>query len=327
MKGKKILKVIGYLLGFIVLAIAGILTYIKVALPNVGKAPDMKVELTPERIKRGEYLANHVTVCMDCHSTRDFSLFSGPLTPGTLGQGGEVFDQKFGFPGKFVSKNITPYHLKDWTDGEIYRTITTGVNKDNKAMFPLMPWEYYGKMDPEDIKDIIAYVRSLKPIQKDNEESSADFPVNFIINTMPHKAEPGKKPAKTDTVAYGGYLVNAGGCVECHSERSKGKLIGELFAGGFEFHTPDGSVIRSANISPDNETGLGLWTEAAFITKFRSYTDSSYKPNKMGPGMAQTVMPWTMYGGMDTTDLKAIYAYLRTVKPQKRTIVKWTPKS
>ncbi len=326
MKRKKIFKVIGILLGVIILGVAGILTYIKVALPNVGAAPEMKVDATPERIKRGEYLANHVTVCMDCHSTRDFSLFSGPLVPGTLGQGGEVFDQNFGFPGKYISKNITTYHLKDWTDGEIYRTITTGVNKDNKAMFPLMPWEYYGKMDPEDIKDIIAYIRTLAPIKKDIEESVSDFPINFIINTMPHKAEPTKKPAKTDVVAYGGYLTNAASCVECHSERSKGKLIGELFAGGFEFKSPDGAVIRSSNITPDTETGIGNWTEETFVTRFRSYADSSYKPAKVAPGQMQTVMPWTMYGGMDTADLKAIYAYLRTVKPQKRTIVKWSPK-
>ncbi|MEO7309251.1 MAG: c-type cytochrome [Chitinophagaceae bacterium] len=326
MKRKKILKAIGIIVSVIILAVAGMLIYIKFALPNVGAAPDLKVDVTSERIKRGEYLANHITVCMDCHSTRNFSLFSGPLTAGTLGQGGEVFDQSFGFPGKYISKNITPYHLKDWTDGEIYRTITTGVNKDNKALFPIMPWEGYGKMDPEDIKDIIAYVRSLAPIAKENEASSSDFPINFIINTMPHKAEPGTRPAKTDPVAYGGYLVNAAGCAECHSERSKGKLIGELFAGGFQFHFPDGAVVRSANISPDMETGIGKWSEAAFVSRFRSYTDSSFKPTKVAPGQMQTVMPWTMYGGMDTTDLKAIYAYLRTVKPQSRTIVKWTPK-
>ncbi|MES2775738.1 MAG: c-type cytochrome [Bacteroidota bacterium] len=327
MKRKKILKVIGIILGIIIVGVAGILTYIKVALPNVGPPPDLKVDATPERIKRGEYLANNVSLCMDCHSTRDFSLFSGPLAPGTLGQGGEVFDQNMGFPGKYISKNITPYHLKGWTDGEIFRTITTGVNKDNKAMFPIMPWDYYGKMDPEDIKDIIAYVRSLAPITKENEESKSDFPVNFIINTMPHKSEPMVKPPKTDIIAYGGYMTNAAACEGCHTERKKGKVIGEMFAGGFEFKGPDGSVVRSGNITPDNETGIGNWTEETFVKKFKTFTDSSYHPAKVAPGQMQSVMPWTMYGGMDTADLKAIYAYLRTVKPQKRTVVKFTPKS
>jgi hypothetical protein len=41
----------------------------------------------------------------------------------------------------------------------------------------------------------------------------------------------------------------------------------------------------------------------------------------------QTLMPWMMYGGMDTTDLKAIYTYLRTVKPNSNVISKWNPKT
>lgn len=46
------------------------------------------------------------------------------------GAGGEIFDQNMGFPGKFISPNITPYALREWTDGEIFRAITSGVNKD-----------------------------------------------------------------------------------------------------------------------------------------------------------------------------------------------------
>src|SRR5579863_6947795 len=102
---KKVLKFLGYTLLILILLIAGVLTYIKVALPNVGAAPELTVESTPEKIERGRYLANSVTVCMDCHSTRDWSKFAGPLTDGTLGRGGERFDQKVGFPGVYFSKN------------------------------------------------------------------------------------------------------------------------------------------------------------------------------------------------------------------------------
>ncbi|HNR74792.1 MAG TPA: cytochrome C, partial [Cyclobacteriaceae bacterium] len=108
---KKLLKVLGYLILFIVVAIGAFLTYLKTALPNVGDAEDIKIEYTPERIERGRYLANSVSVCMDCHSTRDWTKFSGPLTEGTLGQGGETFDQSFGFPGKYISRNITPHGI------------------------------------------------------------------------------------------------------------------------------------------------------------------------------------------------------------------------
>src|SRR5690348_18344139 len=113
---KKALKIVRLILIVVVLGIAGLLGYVKFFLPNVGAAPDIKVESTPEIIKRGEYLANHVCVCMDCHSRRDWTKYAGPISPGTFGQGGEVFDQQFGFPGSFVSKNITPYHLANWTD-------------------------------------------------------------------------------------------------------------------------------------------------------------------------------------------------------------------
>src|SRR6187397_950542 len=96
---KKILKIVGILLLIIVLAVAGLLTYVKTALPNTGSAPDLKVDATPERIERGRYLAHSVTVCLDCHSTRDWSKFSGPIVPGTLGKGGDKFDKSVGFPG------------------------------------------------------------------------------------------------------------------------------------------------------------------------------------------------------------------------------------
>ena len=67
----KILKILGILVAAVILlAIIGI-GYVKAALPNVGEAPELTVDVTPELLARGEYLANNVTVCMDCHSQRD----------------------------------------------------------------------------------------------------------------------------------------------------------------------------------------------------------------------------------------------------------------
>ena len=102
----------------LIIGVIGMLTYLKVALPNVGEAPELTVEITPERLERGKYLANHVNLCMDCHGQRDWETFSGPLVEGTGGKGGEIFNQDFGFPGAYYAKNITPFHLGDWTDGE-----------------------------------------------------------------------------------------------------------------------------------------------------------------------------------------------------------------
>jgi mono/diheme cytochrome c family protein len=116
------------------------LLYIKIAMPNVGSAPDIKIDATPERLALGEYLAYHVTVCIDCHSRRDWSRFSGPPAEGTIGMGGDLFDQKYGFPGTYYAKNITPSGISRYADGELFRVITTGVDKEGKALFPVMPF-------------------------------------------------------------------------------------------------------------------------------------------------------------------------------------------
>jgi mono/diheme cytochrome c family protein len=322
---KKILRYVGYVLILLVVVIAGALTYVKVALPNVGNAKEIKIDYTPERIERGKYLATSVAVCMDCHSKRDWSKFSGPLVPGTLGQGGERFDQSVGMPGVFISKNITPEGIGRYTDGELFRVITSGVNKEGRAMFPLMPYPYYAKMDREDIYSIIAYVRSIAPIKNEVESSRPDFPMNFIINTIPQQANPQPRPDKSDQLAYGSYLINAASCAECHTQVDKGRIIPELkFAGGREFLFPDGSTVRSSNLTSDPETGLGKWTEEMFIQKFKHYADSAHVFEKIKPGEFNSIMPWTMYGKMESEDLAAIFAYLKSVKPISNKVVRFT---
>lgn len=310
----------------IVVVFVSMLGYIKFALPNITAAPVLKVESTPERIARGEYLANHVSVCIDCHSTRDWSKFSGPPTPGTLGKGGDIFDQKFGFPGVYYAKNITPQGISRYTDGELFRTITTGVSKEGRAMFPVMPFHYYGQMDEEDIKSIIAYIRTLAPIKSQVPESKSDFPMNLIINTIPHEASFTKLPPKTDVINYGKYLTNAASCVECHTKIEKGSLVaGTEFGGGREFPFPDGSIVRAANISSDAETGIGGWDDETFVSLFKAHSDSATLNTKLNPGDFNSIMPWTMFGKMHDEDLKAIFAYLKTVKPISNNVVKFTP--
>ncbi len=313
-----------FVLALLVVAIGAFLSYIKIALPDVGEAEDLKIEYTQERIDRGRYLANSVSVCMDCHSTRDWSKFSGPLKEGTLGMGGERFDQDMGLPGVFLSKNITPHGISRYTDGELFRVITTGVTKEGRAMFPLMPYPYYGRMDREDIYSIIAYVRSIEPVSNEVPVSVADFPVNFIINTMPAKATFSRKPEPSDQLAYGAYMTNASGCAECHTQVEKGTIMPEvIFGGGREFKFPDGSKVYSSNISPDETTGIGTWTEEAFVQRFKMYADSSYVVPPVAKGEFQSIMPWTMYARMTKEDLAAIFSYLKTVKPVSNKVVKF----
>ncbi|UKJ08368.1 cytochrome c [Solitalea lacus] len=324
---KKVFKVLGVIFLFLIISIAGLGVYVKTALPNVGPTPEMKVELTPERIKRGEYLANSVMVCMDCHSTRNWAEFSGPIMPGTLGKGGDEFNQKMGFPGRYFASNITPAGIGNWTDGEIFRAITAGVKKDNQPIFPVMPHANYGQLDEEDIKAIIAYLRSLPAIENVVSQSESDFPMNFIINTIPVKANLQKRPLSTDAVQYGKYLVTAAACYDCHTQFDNGEFVeGMGFGGGRVFELPGGQLSTS-NITPDNKTGIGLWSKEQFINRFKTYVDSIAAHQKVGPSDFNTVMPWTMFSHMKDEDLAAIYTYLRTVKPINNPIVKFKPRS
>ncbi len=322
----KVIKIIAGVIAVLIVGVIGLLAYVKLALPNVGDPPDLKVELTPERIARGEYLANHVTVCMDCHSQRDWSKFAGPIIPGTLGSGGEIFPAEAGFPGNFYAKNLTPYHLKNWTDGEIYRAVTSGVNKDGKALFPVMPYHKYGRLANEDIYSIIAYLRTLKPIKKDIPESDPDFPMDFIINTIPTPGKHDLKPDKSNSVRYGEYLVTAAACADCHTPQKKGTPIeGMEFAGGFEFKLPTGGIVRTANITPDKTTGIGNWSKQMFLDRFKAYAPGNYKGDAVDKNDFNSMMPWTMYAGMKTEDLEAIYDYLMTLQPINHPVQRFTP--
>ena len=242
---------------------------------------------------------------------------------GTEGMGGDAFTKEFGFPGTFYAKNITPEGIGKWTDGELLRAISCGVNRDRQAFFPVMPYPYYAHMDKEDIIAIVAYIRTLKPIKNEVPASEPEFPMNFILNTIPQEASFTKRPEKAVNAVYGAYIINAAACAECHTNAIKGKKVeGMDFAGGREFIIPGPKKIVSANITPDKETGIGNWTEDAFVSKFKAYEDKTKLADYKSPKDYQSMMPWNMYAGMDTVDLKAMYAYLKTLKPIKNKVVK-----
>ena len=318
-------KAVKYILLLVLTIVVGSVLYLKLALPNVGPPEDIRVDITPQRIERGSYLANSVCVCMDCHSTRDWSKFSAPLVAGTLGKGGETFDQKFGFPGSFYSKNITPEGIGHWTDGELLRAIASGVNKNGEALFPVMPHANYGNMTREDLYSIIAYLRGLPPIKNNVPASKPDFPMNLIIHTIPKKGQYAQAVNVDNALSRGAYLFNAAACGECHTKKDNGNPVaGMELAGGFEFPLPSGGVVRSSNITPDKETGIGSWTEAAFVSRFKRYADSTYTPQTIAKGTFNTIMPWTMYKNMAEQDLKDLYAYLQRVKPVSNRVDKFT---
>ncbi|TPE43498.1 c-type cytochrome [Pontibacter mangrovi] len=328
---RKVLKVAGYVVVFVLVAIAAGIIYLQYAFPNVDAAPTITVDKSAAQVERGRYLANHVTVCIDCHSTRDFSRLSGPPLAGTLGKGGDVFDHNFGFPGTFYAKNITSDKetgIGTWTDGEIYRAFTRGVSRDGEPLFPVMPYKSYSQLTNEDAHAIVAYIRTLQPIKNKVPKSDPDFPMNLMLRTMPtNAAAPATdKALLDDELSRGKYLVTVAACGDCHTPQEKGAPIaGKEFAGGLEFRFPDGGILRSANITPDRETGIGKWTEEAFVKRFKMYEDPALTEQPLQPGQLQTLMPWKMYSGMKEEDLRAIYKYLMSQQPRQNKMERFTP--
>jgi mono/diheme cytochrome c family protein len=280
---------------------------------------DFTIDRTPERVARGEYLANHVAVCMDCHTPRDFSQFAGPIKADQRGVGGERFDgPNSGVPGVLYARNITPAALGGWTDGELLRAVVAGVSKDGTPLFPLMPYANYGRLAEEDVHAILAYVRSLAPIESHVPARSLAVPMNVIVRTIPRPASFQARPAPADRVAYGEYLVRAASCGDCHTPMDdRGEpLPGLTFAGGFQFRHAAGDYrVVSANITPDADSGIGQWTEEQFVSKFKGFAEPDDRPLSDVEQRQNTVMPWRMYAGMTRDDLAAIYAFLRTQKP------------
>lgn len=120
---------------------------------------------------------------------------------------------------------------------------------------------------------------------------------------------PAKADDQTALVKRGNYLINGPvACANCHTPRAPdfSFLPGMDFAGGFKIVDPAFEVY-SANITPDKETGIGSWTDAQIITAIREGKTREGKIN-FPP------MPVPTYNNMSDADVKAIVAYLRTVK-------------
>lgn len=294
---------------------------------NADKSSSAASEADADSVKavleRGEYLANHVAVCIDCHSKREFSKFSFPPKPGTEGIGASFpFGEAEGIPGEIWAPNITPARLASWTDDEIARAIAHGVNKAGDTLFPIMQYYNYSRMAKDDLYAIIAYIRTLAPSDSTVPPRKLFIPISSLPPLPEFAPEKNKRPDPSDKVQYGQYMVTIASCGDCHTPRTKEGApdFSKAFSGGFVFKTPMFKVAVS-NITPDSATGIGTWTEDAFVAKFR--TNSSPEVVNKDHGPLNTMMPWAMYGKMKEEDLRAIYAYLRTVPPVTNKVEKW----
>ncbi len=289
-------------------------------------ADDTKSDSLQKVLERGKYLATHVANCIECHSTHDMTKFSGPIVPGTEGGGGFAFDQKLGLPGVLYARNITPDSatgIGTWTDEEVLRAMTHGISKNGDTLFPLMPYPNMNRMAKEDLLSILAYIRTLKPISNKVPARQLMVPMSAVYpgQFLQPSVDGNVRPPESDRVKYGEYLVTMGDCGTCHSPLTPhGPDMTRMFAGGYTFDLGTNKV-TSSNITPDTLTGIGAWTEAMFLDRFTKYRDK--KLFDQPAGAENTIMPVSLYAGMKDDDIKAIYAYLRTVKPISNKIEKF----
>jgi mono/diheme cytochrome c family protein len=258
-----------------------------------------------ELIERGRYLVEGPANCGNCHTPKDRQ--GNPIQDLAYSGG---FRINLGPPGIITVTNITPDRetgIGAWTDEQIITAIREGKRPDGDVMGPPMPIELYRDMADEDVKAIVAYLRTFKPIRN-------PVPRNvYKIPKPPSYGPPVGKvsaPPRTDKVKYGAYLFGPmTHCAECHTPMEKGKRLYEtrLGGGGFPFLGPWGTIF-GANVTPDRETGVGAWTDQQLkdaITKGIERDGSKL----IGP------MPWPWYAKMTSEDLDAIVAYMRTMKP------------
>lgn len=295
-------------------AAAGLI-FFTIAYPQVGDAPELVIEETPERLVRGKTLYENVMGCTSCHSERQIDRYALPPVAGSEGGGGTRFGPESGLPGTFYAPNITPYALKDWTDGEIYRAITAGLSRDGRALAPIMPYLIYGRAATEDIFALIAYMRTLPEVNAVQPEPDIGFWDGLQMRMIPADPTPGERPRESDRAMFGQYLTRVAGCADCHTAFRDGGYIGKPFAGGRVFPVPGVGVIRSANITPDKATGIGDWSRDQFIEAFTAKSRQDYEAMVVAPGEPNTVMPWWEYAGLSHLDLSSIYDYLMTLEP------------
>lgn len=273
---------------------------------------------TPERMARGKYLVEGVLQCFGCHSEIDFTKRPALAVPRKKG-GGHIFPSaELGLPesNRIVAPNISPdpdYGAGKWKDADFVRALRRGIGHDGRTLFPLMPYPFFRNLSDEDLASAIVYVRSVPAVHIEQPKRVLADEIAKTLQPLP-PIVPVAEPDKSDRVAYGKYLVNAGHCAQCHTPADErgSPIPGMDFAGGVQLTGPWGPdpkkvfSVASLNLTPD-PSGIGYFDEKMFVTALRTGTVKA-RP-------LANIMPWAFFRNLSDDDLKAIFAYLRTLKP------------
>ncbi len=282
------------------------------------------VQPTPELVARGAYLVKNVSACGTCHTTRTTGNLAGSERPDLELAGGNVLESSSPHIKAWVP-NITSDKstgIGRWTDDQVMRAIRDGVDDQGKFLLPLMPWDSFVHMSDEDVRAVVAYLRSLPPrIQtRVPVKNEVPFFVGIGLDWFGigrHRPARGVvAPSPADRVAYGGYLVQLATCLDCHSLGKQGvRKPGDRNLAGSEVPLLEGGEVWARNLTPDPETGIGRYSHNQVKSAIRGATRLDGK--KMAPPMLDQSLH---YAGMTDADLDAIVDFLFAQPPVRQQI-------
>ncbi len=312
---KKFLKIIGWAVAALIMLflIAAIIINLR-GIPSYPKGDiSYTVVSSQESVERGKKLA--LMLCANCHANQQ----TGKLT------GQQMMDAPPEF-GAIYAPNITQdktYGIGNWTDAEIVYLLRTGIKRDGAYAPPYMA--KLPKMADDDINAIISFLKSddkmvvADPTPDKPVEPSflTKFLTNVAFKPLPYHTKKIEMPDTTNSVELGEYLAINLECFSCHSadfktnnflnpEQSQG-----YFGGGNKPLNRNGQVVVTANLTPDQETGIGLWTKDKFVRAVRF---------GLKDGEAALQYPMAPYVHLTDKEAAAIYDYLQTIPPIKNKV-------
>jgi len=270
---------------------------------------------TREQIARGKYIFGAAAGCA-CHT-----LPKG----GALNAGARKYDGPF---GTVYSSNITPdpaNGIGKWTDAQIITAIRAGRRPNGERLIPVHPYTVFNGMAEQDLQDVVAYLRSVPPVNKPVPAKKITVPMfesvflpAWLATFAPRETPPPSAP--TSGVARGEYLARAlSHCGECHTPRTMTMATdnSRFLSGAPKGKGPEGSAVP--NITPDRDTGIGGWSEE----QIADYLETGNRPDgDVAGGLMAEVIQGSAAGFKDLTkaDRLAIAKYLKSIPPIKNKI-------
>ncbi len=252
-------------------------------------------------VKRGDYLVNGILTCGNCHTPKGPT---GDIMEKAF-SGGLEFDEP---PFKVTASNITmdkDTGIGSWSDADLKKLLRTGIKPNGTPIAVVMPTGFYEIMTENDLKAVVAYLRTLKPIK--NKVPDPIYKMQVPRQVFPAAEKPYTQAMLGDKLKKGFYLATIAHCMECHTPLGpRGRdFVNTLGTGGFELTGPWGVTV-SRNITPSKTKGIGGWTDAEIKRAITQGVRKDGSPLK--PPMA-----FHSYAKLTGGDLDAIVAYLHTV--------------